>query len=140
MVMIVIVVLFSFSIPAHAFMDQFTDPQDGALDMSQWLVERKGFLPLPLVVSDPAVGYGLGAGLAFFHKSEEDIKRAKQKKEDEMLSLPTSISFAAGVYTQKDSWLLGAGHFGSWKKDNIRYLGAVGGLTSISSFMGSSWR
>jgi len=136
MVMIVIVVLFSFSIPAHAFMDQFIDPQDGALDMSKWLVERKGFLPLPIVVSDPAVGYGLGAGLAFFHKSEEDIKRAKEKKEDEMLSLPPSISFAAGVYTQNDSWLLGAGHFGSWKKDNIRYLGAVGGADINLKFYG----
>jgi hypothetical protein len=122
--------------PIHAFMEQFKDNQDGALDMSNWLVERKGFLPIPLVVSDPAVGYGLGAGLAFFHKSEEDIKRAKQKKEDEMLSLPPSISFAAGVYTQNDSWLLGAGHFGSWKKDRIRYLGAVGGADINLKFYG----
>ena len=136
MVMIVIVVLFSFSIPAHAFMDQFIDSQDGALDMSKWLVERKGFLPIPLVVSDPAVGYGLGAGLAFFHKSEEDIKKAKQKKEDEMLSLPPSISFAGGVYTENESWLLGAGHFGSWKKDRIRYLGAVGGADINLKFYG----
>ncbi len=30
----------------------------------------KGFLPIPLFISDPAVGYGLGAGLAFFHKSD----------------------------------------------------------------------
>ena len=42
--------------------------------MSQWLVERKGFLPLPFFTSDPAVGYGLGAGPAFYHKSDEEIE------------------------------------------------------------------
>ena len=95
-----LIVLFLF-IPAHAFIDQFMDTKDGSLDMSQWLAEGKGFLPIPLFVSDPAVGYGLGAGLAFFHKSDEDIEEKKQINEDEMLSLPPSISFTAGVYTQK---------------------------------------
>jgi hypothetical protein len=136
MVKIAIVVLFSASTPVHAFMDQFLDPKDGALDMSQWLVERKGFLPIPLFISDPAVGYGLGAGLAFFHKSDEDIEKNKQANEDDMLSLPPSISFAAGVYTENESWLLGGGHFGSWKNDNIRYLGAVGGADINLKFYG----
>lgn len=102
-ILTMLIVLF-LSIPAHAFIDQFMDTKDGSLDMSQWLVERKGFLPIPLFVSDPAVGYGLGAGLAFFHKSDEDIEEKKLINEDEMLSLPPSISFAAGVYTQKSHY------------------------------------
>jgi len=128
--------LLSLTPPVYAFMDQFIDPKDGALDMSRWLVERKGFLPIPLFVSDPAVGYGLGAGLAFFHKSDEEIEVKKKKSENEMLSLPPSISFAAGAYTENDSWMLGGGHFGSWKKDHIRYLGAVGGADINLKFYG----
>jgi hypothetical protein len=29
---------------------------DGRLDASQWLVGRRGFLPVPLVITEPAVG------------------------------------------------------------------------------------
>lgn len=137
LLVISVLILLTQAIGAHAFMDQFLDPKDGALDMSQWLVERKGFLPIPLFISDPAVGYGIGAGLAFFHKSDEDIKAKKEKNEDEMLSLPPSISFAAGAYTESDSWLMGGGHFGSWKKDHIRYLGALGGADINLKFYGS---
>jgi len=54
---------------ADSLFDQFIDPKDGKLDTSQWLAGRTGFLPIPIVVSDPAVGYGAGLALAFFHDS-----------------------------------------------------------------------
>jgi hypothetical protein len=28
----------------------FTDPEDGKLDASEWLLERKGFLPVPILI------------------------------------------------------------------------------------------
>ena len=34
----------------------FTDPEDGALDASEWLLEKKGFLPVPTIITEPAVG------------------------------------------------------------------------------------
>jgi hypothetical protein len=36
--------------------------EDGQLDISNWLIERKGFLPVPIVITEPAVG--LGGGVA----------------------------------------------------------------------------
>ncbi|MGF6545404.1 hypothetical protein [Paraburkholderia youngii] len=36
----------------------FTDPEDGKLDMSDFLIKYKGALPVPVVITEPAVGYG----------------------------------------------------------------------------------
>ncbi|WP_206862229.1 hypothetical protein [Lysobacter changpingensis] len=44
------------------------DPKDGRFAMSRGLLDRKGFLPAPIIVSDPAVGYGGGLALTFFHR------------------------------------------------------------------------
>ena len=59
---------------AESFFDQFLDPKDGKLDASQWLSGRSGFLPIPLIISDPAVGYGAGLAVAFFHESEVEAR------------------------------------------------------------------
>ncbi len=45
---------------------RFTDPEDGQLDMSDFLLKHKGALPVPVVITEPAIGYGLGLGLLFF--------------------------------------------------------------------------
>ena len=58
----------SAGIPVSAsMMDEFIDPQDGMFDTSHWLAERKGFFPMPIIITEPAVGFGLGAGLLFLH-------------------------------------------------------------------------
>jgi hypothetical protein len=51
--------------PAPAFLEDFVDPDDGDLDISNWLIDRKGFLPIPIVITEPAVGYGGGVALMF---------------------------------------------------------------------------
>jgi len=50
----------------------FKDPEDGKLDASEWLLDRKGFLPVPILITEPAVGYGAGAALLFFRESIGD--------------------------------------------------------------------
>ena len=39
-----------------SFWDMFVDPEDGAIDLSQWFDSPTGFLPIPLVVTEPAIG------------------------------------------------------------------------------------
>ncbi len=39
---------------------RFFDPHDGQLDLSYFLEDPRGFLPIPIVVTEPAVGYGGG--------------------------------------------------------------------------------
>src|SRR3954470_18391701 len=40
-------------------------PEDGWLDVSGFLDEKYGFLPIVLPITEPAVGYGAAVGLAF---------------------------------------------------------------------------
>lgn len=123
---IITLILLLVAIPAsgNSFFSQFVDPKDGNLDMSQWLAGRTGFLPIPIIISDPAVGYGGGLALAFFHESKDG--ELGEMSEDDMLTLPPSVSFAIGAATENGSWLGAGGHFGSWKEDSIRYAGAAG--------------
>ncbi|HBO79836.1 MAG TPA: glyceraldehyde-3-phosphate dehydrogenase, partial [Cupriavidus sp.] len=50
----------------------FFDPEDGKLDMSDFLLNHKGALPVPTIITEPAVGYGFGLGLLFFSESMAD--------------------------------------------------------------------
>jgi hypothetical protein len=91
----------------------FKDPEDGAIDMSAWLAKKIGFLAVPVLITEPAIGYGGGLNLMFFHSSLEE----KQG--------PPSISGVVGGYTESDSWFAGGYHLGYWKEDAIRYVGAL---------------
>jgi hypothetical protein len=116
---------------AASFFDQFIDPQDGKFDASHWLLEKKGFLPVPIIVTEPAVGYGAGAALLFFHAKkaapapQKTENKISHNKDTQKPSLPPSISGVVGLGTENGTWAAGGFHFGSWKKDRIRYTGGV---------------
>jgi len=115
-------------------MGEFVDPTDGQFDVSHWLLEKRGFLLNPFIITEPAIGYGGGATLLFFHESADDKKK---REKGEVLGLPPSISFVLGGGTETDSWLAGGGHFGSYRKDRIRYLGGAGyGEFNIDFYIG----
>jgi len=109
----------------------FIDPQDGAFDISQFLASRVGFLPIPIIITEPAVGFGGGLGLMFLHDH-----LGRRDAEGKSLGTP-SISGIAGGYTESDTWFAGALHFGSWNHDNLRYLGVVGGAHANLDFFGT---
>ena len=39
---------------------RFFDAEDGQFDLSYFLENPRGFLPIPIIVTEPAVGYGGG--------------------------------------------------------------------------------
>lgn len=54
----------------------FIDEIDGQLDMGEYLAENAyGFLPVPILITEPAVGYGGGFTGVFMHESEEQKTR-----------------------------------------------------------------
>jgi len=128
---------------AGSFMDKVTDPRDGKLDVSDWLLHHKGFLPVPIVITEPAVGFGGGVALLFFHKSLDESIVELQTESDEQSSdgkkrrlLPPSISGAWGLITENNTWSVGGMHFGSWKKDRVRYIGALGKISVNLKYYG----
>jgi len=116
---ILIICLVATTASAGVF-DNFKDPEDGKFDTSEWLASAHGFLPVPIIITEPAVGFGLGLAAAFFHGDLVGTAGEGGRR------LPPSISFGAAAYTESDSWLASGGHFGSWKNDTIRYTGALG--------------
>ena len=61
------------------FWSQFMDKNDNHLDLSQWLIENAyGFLPVPIIITEPAVDNGLGLAGVFFHKPGPDDRKPKE--------------------------------------------------------------
>jgi len=142
---IVAFLLISPCVFAGSFMEKFIDPKDGKFDASDWLLKQKGFLPVPIIITEPAVGYGGGAGLMFFHESIDDqIARQQTESQDKKNNgqknrlLPPSISGVGGIITENDTWAVGGFHFGSWKKDRIRYTGGLGKASVNIAFYGKN--
>lgn len=100
--------------PKLSFRQMITDPEDGKLDASAFLA-KGGFIPVPLIISEPALGKGLGVGLAFFDYS------GIPGGED-----PT-ISVLGAAATTNGSRMVMALRSGSLRSGDFKYLAALGG-------------
>jgi hypothetical protein len=107
--------------------------------------EGPPFIAIPIFITEPAVGYGLGAAVGYFHKKKHEAdpeadslapaftgdtaaKAGKQQK------VPPTISGIGGAYTENGTWAVALAHTASWKKDKIRYTGAIGYAHVVSTF------
>lgn len=124
--------LFAFNVSA-----QFFDPLDGRFDVSDYLSENAyGFLPVPIIITDPAVDGGLGLLGLFFHETEEEKEermRAMRSADSgaSQFLLPPSVSAVAAAGTGNQSYFLGGGHMGFFKQGRIRYT-AGGGYGDVN--------
>ena len=112
---------FTVGISNHSFAQKqqkaFIDTLDNALDISYYLKNLHGLLPIISPITEPAVGYGAAAaGLFFIPKKEDDRKGFKMP----------DVAGIAGGYTENATWFTGAGYAGFWNKDRIRYRGILG--------------
>jgi hypothetical protein len=103
----------------------FRDSLDGAYDMSDWLVNKKGILVVPTIITEPAVDYGIAGAALYFHSSYSEKKG------------PPSISGVMGGGTLNGTWAAGVFHLGFWKRDRIRYLGTAARTYVNMGFYGS---
>ncbi|CAG9177265.1 hypothetical protein LMG32289_03761 [Cupriavidus pampae] len=122
------------SFPDHKPRLSFFDTEDGMLDTSDFLLQHKGALPVPTVITEPAVGYGFGLALAFF--SESDASR--QAKQSGTGPAPPNITAIGGAYTDNGTWAAGAAHFHTWGDDRIRYLGAIAKVDANLEYFGQA--
>ena len=103
----------------------FKDSLDNSLDMSDYLLNKKGILLVPTLITEPSVGYGAAGGAIYFHS-------AYTKKHG-----PPSMSGVVGGGTQNGTWFGGVFHVGYWNQDRIRYMGAIVRTSLNMSFYGS---
>lgn len=101
---------------------------------------RGRFLPIPIFITEPAIGDGLGIALAYFH-------RAKSVPEGTTIASPGSLGDATkeqtppptvtgvfGAYTSNKTAAGGVGHMNSFKDDHIRFTGVAAWADVNSTF------
>ena len=114
--------IFLFLIAFPAFGQErsvFTDPEDGAFDASEWLLDKRGFLPVPIIVTEPAIGYGGGAALLWFRESLGE-RRAQGRL------TPPDIFGGVLAATENDTTLAGAFGMVTFAQEYWRWRGFIG--------------
>jgi hypothetical protein len=95
---------------------KFRSPEDGWFDVSGFLDETYGFLPVAMPITEPAVGYGAAGGLAFISKplgqAQSDYDRP-------------NITMIGGMGTENGSWGAVAGDLRNWFDDRLQTLAGV---------------
>ncbi|CAM3947319.1 BamA/TamA family outer membrane protein [Vibrio neonatus] len=122
-----------------SYATSFTDPLDGQFDMGEYLAENAyGFLPIPVIITEPAVGYGFGMVGMFLHETEaqkeQRRKVALQSVDGGARLIPPAVTVAGGAMTENGTWFALLGHRRVWKEDSIRYLGGIGFGSAIMQF------
>ncbi|MBS0580184.1 MAG: hypothetical protein JSR36_13095 [Proteobacteria bacterium] len=114
--------------PAAPAGSKFKDPGDGQFDVSQVLEKPHGFLPVPLVVTEPAVGYGGGVAGMFL--------RPRRDAGAEGWARP-NISALGGLGTQNGTWLAFAADSSRWVGGRLSTLLAGGTGKANLDFYGA---
>jgi outer membrane protein assembly factor BamA len=89
---------------------KFISEDDGWLDVSEFLDEKYGFLPIAMPITEPAVGYGAGGGLMF-------ISSPLGGEQDKKYQRP-NISAVGGFGTENGTWGAFAGDMRYWLDDD----------------------
>jgi len=95
---------------------RFWSKEDGWFDVSGFLDEKYGFLPIVLPITEPAVGYGAVGALAFF---SQPLGAAKDG-----LGRP-SITAVGGMATENGTWGALAADSRYWFDDRLQTVAAV---------------
>lgn len=89
----------------------FFSADDGWFDMSGFLDERFGFLPVVTLITEPATGYGAALGLAFLDKPIVGEEAGYGRP---------NITVVGGLWTENDSWGALAGDQRYWFDDRLQ--------------------
>ena len=93
------------------------DPVDGQLDVSEFLASARGFLPIPIIVTEPAVGYGGGVVGMFV--------RPRREAGDEGWSRP-DLSGVGGFATENGTWGAMAIDVRHWLDGRVKTVAGIG--------------
>jgi len=100
------------------------DSTDGAFDLSDFVIDANGFIPVPILITEPALG-GFGGGIVpiFLKKRPPYIDTIKGKQV--ITPIAPDITGGAAMYTLNGTWALAAFRSGTLVKSRIKYV--IGG-------------
>jgi hypothetical protein len=113
-------------------LEDLRDPEDGRFDTSRFLLDLKGFLPMPILITEPAIGYGGGAALLFFSRNPPPEGGAASGRQFN----PPDITAVGGIATENGTRGGFAGHLGFSADGKWRYVGGVGRMSLNVAYYG----
>jgi hypothetical protein len=106
--------------------EMMRDTLDGKFDFSRFLIESKGFIPIPMIITEPALG-NIGGVLALAFITPKTPPAGSSY-------VAPDITAGVGMYTANDSWALGGGRIGSFPNAGIKYRAFLGYASLNLSF------
>jgi hypothetical protein len=94
------------------------DSVDGKFDLSHYIIEAKGFVPVPMIITEPALGGFGGMVIPLFITPKQ--------RPDGQGYTPPDITGGMAMYTANGSWMVGAGRMGSIPSAGLKYKAALG--------------
>ncbi|MGH7585028.1 MAG: hypothetical protein ACREMH_02170, partial [Gemmatimonadales bacterium] len=101
---------------AAAGSSRFKDPKDGWFDVSTLLASPRGFLIVPIPVTEPAVGYGVAGGPVFLSPRRDEGIEGWARPD---------ITALFGLWTENGTWGIGGGHLGTWAGGRLQGAGGA---------------
>jgi hypothetical protein len=96
---------------------KLTSPEDGWLDVSGFLDEAYGFVPIVAPITEPAVGYGAAGALIFVDKNKENPQPGFGRP---------NLTAVGGLGTENGTWGVFAADSRYWLDDQLQTLaGAI---------------
>jgi len=99
---------------------KFRSSDDGWFDVSGFLDEKYGFLPLIIPITEPAVGYGATGALAFLDQPLGETRAGFGRPD---------ITIAGGLGTENGTWGVLVGDIRHWLHDQLE---TQAGFTHLS--------
>jgi len=95
---------------------RFRSADDGWFDVSGFLDEKYGFLPVAVPITEPAVGYGAAGGLTFISKPLGEVASEYDRP---------NITVVGGMGTENGSWGAVAGDMRNWLDGRLQTVAGV---------------
>jgi hypothetical protein len=110
----------------RALRAEVIDPSDGRLDLGPILERAHGFLPIPVIVTEPAVGYGGGLVAMFV--------RPRRQAGHEGFARP-NISAIGAIFTENGTRVALAADSSLWLDGRLKTTaGALGGYVNLDVY------
>ena len=99
---------------------------------------RGRILPIPIFITEPAIGEGLGLALAYFHRKKDVTGEPSLASMNSLSGAseeqapPPTVTGVMAAYTSNETKAVGIGHMNSFKDDHIRFTG-VAALADVNS-------
>jgi len=123
---VTLTLLYSFAILSQSGKKHISlkDSIDGKLDLSDYIIDANGFVPIPMIITEPALG-GFGGAIipVFIRKNPPYLDSMK----GQLVTTPVApdITGGIGLYTLNNTWAALAFRSGVLVKSRIKYV--IGG-------------